>query len=194
MAQSINLIPQQEMQKQIETKALNVSTIVSLVVLGIVVIASIYFLVVNGGKRNQIKTLDNNIAGLRSNVSSLSSIEIVARNLDKKYKVLNSIFKDRTYYSLLMQEINSRKPDTIKLIDLISREGGKMNISGRADNYIAVADFTNKLLDGNFGGGNPQLKDLFTEVTLNSVNLENQGGGVDFSIVIQFKQERLQKK
>ena len=42
MSQSINLIPKQELEKQAEVKALNLSTIVSFVVLGLVSIISIY--------------------------------------------------------------------------------------------------------------------------------------------------------
>lgn len=193
MAQSINLIPQQELEKQTETKLLNVSTIVSFVALGIVVILSIYYLITVGGMKRQITTLDASITSLRGNIRSLSPIEIVARNVDKKYKVLNSIFKNRTYYSKLMEEINARKPNGVTLVDLNLREKDKLNISGKADTYILVADFTNTLLDKSFTGGNTQLKDLFGEVTLNAVNLENRGGGVNFSLTIVFNPQKLQE-
>jgi len=193
MAQSINLIPKQEVEKQAETKALNLSTIISFVLLGFVSIVSIYFLITTLNIKNQIKNLDTQIASLRTNIRSLSGIEIIARNLDKKHKVLSAIFKDRVYNSRLLQEISDRKPSGVTIVDLNLREANKLNISGKADTYILVAEFTNALLDKSFSNGDPKLKDLFNEVTLNSVNLENRGGGVNFSITVDFNSGKLKE-
>jgi len=193
MSQSINLIPKQEIEKQTEVKVLNLSTIISFVLLGIVSIVSIYLLVSTTGIKRQVRTLDASITSLRSNIKSLSSIEIIARNLDKKHKVLASIFKDRSYYSKLMDELNARKPGGVNIIDLNLRENNKLNITGKADTYILVAEFTNTLLDKSFANGSPLLKDLFGEVTLNSVNLENKGGGVNFSITLEFSAQKLKE-
>lgn len=193
MSQSINLIPKQELEKQAEVKALNLSTIVSFVVLGLVSIISIYLLITTTSLKNQVKTLDSSITNLRSNIKSLSSIEIIARNLDKKHKVLSSIFKDRLYYSKLLEELNARRPNGVNIVDLNLRENNRLTISGKADTYILVAEFTNALVDKSFTNGNPLLKDLFGEVVLNSVNLENKGGGVNFSINVDFKSQKLKE-
>lgn len=193
MSQSINLIPRQELEKQAEVKVLNLSTIVSFVLLGIVSIVSIYLLINTTSLKRQISTLDSSISSLRSNIKSLSSIEIIARNLDKKNKVLSAIFKDRFYYSKLMEELNARKPQGVNIVDLNLRENNTLNISGKADNYILVAEFTNTLLDKSFSNGNATLKDVFGEVTLNSVNLENKGGGVNFSITVEFTPQKLKE-
>lgn len=193
MSQSINLIPKQELEKQAEVKALNLSTIVSFVVLGLVSIISIYLLITTTSLKNQIKTLDSSITNLRSNIKSLSSIEIIARNLDKKHKVLSSIFKDRLYYSKLLEELNARRPAGVTIVDLNLRENNRLTISGKAETYILVAEFTNALVDKSFTNGNPLLKDLFGEVVLNSVNLENKGGGVNFSINVDFKSQKLKE-
>jgi Tfp pilus assembly protein PilN len=193
MSQSINLIPRQELEKQAEVKVLNLSTIVSFVLLGIVSIVSIYLLINTTSLKRQISTLDSSISSLRSNIKSLSSIEIMARNLDKKNKVLSAICKDRFYYSKLMEELNARKPQGVNIVDLNLRENNTLNISGKADNYILVAEFTNTLLDKSFSNGNATLKDVFGEVTLNSVNLENKGGGVNFSITVEFTPQKLKE-
>ena len=193
MSQSINLIPRQEVEKQTETKVLNLSTILSFVLLGIVSIVSVYFLITSMNIKKQIKSLDSSIGGLRSSIKSLSSIEITARNLDKKHKVLEEIFRDRPYYSNLLQELNKRKPSGVTFIDLNLRENTQLTISGKADTYILVAEFTNTLLNKEFNNGDPLLKDLFTTVTLNSVNLENRGGGVNFSITVEFNPQKLKE-
>ena len=80
-----------------------------------------------------------------------------------------------------------------KTEDLNLRENNTLNISGKADNYILVAEFTNTLLDKSFSNGNATLKDVFGEVTLNSVNLENKGGGVNFSITVEFTPQKLKE-
>jgi Tfp pilus assembly protein PilN len=193
MAQSINLIPQQEMQEQQKAKAVGVSTVVSVVVLVVAVGVSTYFLIKTNNTKKRIKELDANIERLRSTVRGLSDIEIVARNLDKKYQALDEMLKTRPYYSMLLQEMNTRRPDDIVVEDLTLREAERLNISGKGTTYISVADFTNRLMNASFEGGDPGLKKVFTKVTLNSVSLENKSGNVNFSIVAEFDPKLLSK-
>lgn len=191
MTQSINLVPQKEVQQQTEKRLISLSTILVGILLVIVGGIAIYFVVITQNIKKDIAVVDTSITGLRSSITQLSAIEISARNLDKKYKVLSSIFNDRVYFSLLMQEINARRPDTVVMTDFNVREATKIQISGKADTYISVADFTNRLLDKEFEDGKDSLKELFSSVTLNSVNLESKSGGVNFSITVEFNPEVL---
>jgi len=193
MAQSINLIPRQEIAIQKETKLLGVSTIVSFVVLGLTSIIAIYFVIVSTSLKRNVKVLDANIESLRNDIRSMSNIEIVARNMDKKYAVLKTIFDNRYYYSKLLTELYARKPEGVYLADFNLKPGIGVDVSGRADTYLSVADFTNALVDKSFAGGDPLLKDLFTEVSLNSVNLESSDGGATFSISVKFNPDKLKE-
>lgn len=191
MAQSINLIPRQEVAIQTETKLISLSTIISYVVLGVVSLVSIIFLVISINTKNQLASLDANIESIRASIKAQSPIEIVARNLDKKYEVLMGIFNERNYYSKLLSELYVRKPEGVEILDFSIHEDNTIDISGKADVYLQVADFTNRLVNENFTDGNPALRKLFTEVTLNSVNLESSGAG--FSIKIKFDPSRLKE-
>ena len=181
------------MQEQQKAKAVGVSTVVSVVVLVVAVGVSTYFLIKTNNTKKRIKELDANIERLRSTVRGLSDIEIVARNLDKKYQALDEMLKTRPYYSMLLQEMNTRRPDDIVVEDLTLREAERLNISGKGTTYISVADFTNRLMNASFEGGDPGLKKVFTKVTLNSVSLENKSGNVNFSIVAEFDPKLLSK-
>jgi Tfp pilus assembly protein PilN len=56
-----------------------------------------------------------------------------------------------------------------------------ISLSGRADAYNDVQDFTNKLLE----------QDMFTEVSLKSVGLEDRDNTVNYFIVVTYKAEAL---
>jgi hypothetical protein len=48
------------------------------------------------------------------------------------------------------------------------------------------------LLNKEFQDGNPSLKDVFTSVSLNSVNLDKSTNDVKFLIVITYQERKLQ--
>lgn len=191
MAQSINLIPKQEVALQTEKKLISLSTVVSYIILGVVALVSIIFLIISINTKNQLRALDTDIENVRASIKSLSSIEIVARNLDKKHEVLEGILLSRPYYSKLLAELYTRKPEGVDIYDFAIRPDDTLDISGKADIYLLVADFTNKLVDENFSEGSPELKKLFTEVTLNSVNLESEGAG--YTLKIKFDANKLKE-
>ena len=193
MAQSINLIPQEEVQEQIKVRLVKFSTIISILIFLVVGGIAGYYFYLTHNLKTQITALDTEIDGYRKDITALSDIEVIARNLDKKYSALKALFAKRIYYSMLVQELYSRKPASVKFDTLTTREDTKLNISGDADSYIAVSDFTNNLLNEDFVGGDEALKKLFTSVTLNSVSLDSKDNRVSFSVVLQFNKELLKR-
>lgn len=193
MAQSINLIPQEEVQEQIKVRLVKFSTIISLFLFLIVAGVSAYFFYATQNLKKQIVALDQEIDKYRNEITTLSDVEVIARNLDKKYNALKAIFNKRIYYSMLVQELYVRKPTTIKFDSFSSRDDTKLSISGDADDYISVADFTNNLLNQSFSSGNEKLKNLFTSVTLNSVSLNSKDSKVSFAITVEFNKELLKR-
>lgn len=192
MVGDINLIPQSEVVEQIKTKAVKTSTLMSLIFLGVVVLICTYLFIVTIGIKKQIAAADSAIASLRGRINELSLVEISARNLDKKYKVLNTLFAQRPKYSALLEELNIRKSQEIT-IDSLDLKIGSMNISGSAGNYIAIAGFVNNLLSKTFEGGNAKLKEVFTSVSLNSVSLEKSTNKVSFFIVVNYDESLLKQ-
>lgn len=192
MIGDINLIPQTEVVEQQKTKAVKTSTIVSLAFLGVVFLIGAYLFITTLGIKNQISAADSAIASLRGRINELSLVEISARNLSKKYKVLNTLFSQRPKFSSLLEELSIRKPKEIS-IDSLDIKTGSINVSGSARNYIAIAGFVNNLLSKTFEGGNAKLKEVFTTVSLNSVTLEKSTNQVKFFIVINYDDSLLKQ-
>ncbi len=192
MISSINLIPQEEVTVQQKTEAVKTSTYITLGILVLAVLASVYFYLALSNIKKQIVQIDSDINSLRGQITKLSQVEVSARNLDKKFNVLQGMFKDRSRYSLLLEEFKSRNPEEL-IVDSMDVKTGQATLSGSADNYIAIASFINNLMNKNFEGGNPLLKDIFTSVTLNSVSLEKSTNKVKFFIVVNFNESELKK-
>lgn len=186
----INLIPETEAYEQQRSKLVKVSTIIAIVFLVVISIVSGVLFYTTNNLNNQIKSLDVDIQNLRSEIKLMSDIEISARNLYKKYTVLQSLLNERIRYSSLVIEVRRRQPEALLVQDM-DVKNGKMNISGVTNDYVSISNFVNNLLDKNFSEGNPDLKEVFTAVALNSVSLEGSTNKVKFFIVVDFDSGKL---
>jgi len=193
MIGDINLIPQTEVVEQKKTEAVKTSTVVSIVVLVLSITIGAYFLIMTSGINNQISGVNKDITALRGQITALSQVEISARNLDRKYGVLKTLFSGRSQYSLLLQEIKSRQPSDQLSIESLDVKLGQASIAGNAENYVAIASFINNIVNKNFEGGNPKLKELFTTVTLNSVSLDKATNQVKYFILVSFDESKLKQ-
>jgi Tfp pilus assembly protein PilN len=192
--QSINLIPQQEVVEQSKDRAVKVSTWFSIFILLLVGGIAGYYVYRTQEIKQQLSVVNTEIDGLRQQISTLADVEVSARNLDKKYSTLKEIFASRILYSMLSKEIQARTPQGVVIESITLQKGTQINISGSADNYISIANFTNNLVDSEFSGGEPTLKTLFSTVTLNSVSLEKSRNVVTFSINVSINSNLLQKR
>ncbi len=192
--QSINLIPQQEVTEQTKEKAVKVSTWFSIFMLIVVGGVAGYFVYKTMDLKKQTTTVESEISALRQQITSQSEVEISARNLDKKYSTLKDLFANRILYSLLSKELQARTPEGVTIESITLQKGTKINVSGSANNYIAIANFTNNLVSSEFKDGDPTLKTLFKTVTLNSVSLEKTRNAVTYSINVEINNNLLQKR
>ena len=190
MPADINLIPQAEIKEQQKSKAVKGSTVFSIVLLFIVLLVGGYYYYITNDVKSQISSLESEIQVLRADITDFSDVEISARNLDKKYNVLKSLFSERLRYSLLLKELRNRKPTDLE-IQSLDIKPASMNISGIADNYISIANFVNSLVTKDFEGGVEGLKGVFTSVSLNSVSLEGSTNKVKFFIVVEYDVSKL---
>ncbi len=200
MSQSINLIPQEEQKEQQKTQIVRLSTVLSIVLLVLVgAVAGYYFYVSNSmASRSAAETATTE--ALRGEIKKLASIEIVARNLDKKYTTLRDIFKMREKYSLVLKDLQVRTPETILVTDLSLAKDQTLAVSGDGDDYLAVSDFATYLTGANVAQSTqaekyPELEKTktFKEVSLNSVSLDAQKKNVKFFLVISYIKEALTK-
>ena len=191
MLNDINLIPQTEVVEQRKTKALKSGTVSSVIFLIIAVGVSVFFFVKMSDLNSKIKQTDTDIEALRDKVKTMASLEVSARNLDKKYSALNTLFSTRSKYSLLLKELEARRPSDVS-INNFDVKPGQISISGVSQSYISVSTYVNNFLDKDFAGGNPDLKDIFIDVSLNSVSLDKGSNTVKFFIVVSYQDGRLQ--
>lgn len=191
--QDINLIPQEELQERKKVKVVNTSTIFTVVILVIVLGITGFLFYKSTNIQSRINSLDSEIESLRNQISAKSQIEISARNLDKKYNSLQELMSTRENYSLLLEEMRVRQPDNLSIDSMDIREA-KLNLSGKAENYVSIANFANNLLAEEFSGGNQDLSGLFTSVSLNSITLEKSDNRVKYLIVVEIDPQILKDK
>lgn len=190
MSQSVNLIPDQEVQEQTQKKVVKMSSLFSILVLVITSGISAYFIYSTTNLTKQVKDQDAKIASARSTIQSKAEIEITARNLAKKYKVLKDMLTSRTYYSLLLEEMKVRKPNEIYISNFSVLKDNKLAITGQAQTYINITTYANNLLSKDYSGGNPKLSGLIKNIILTQVDL-SQFGTVDFSMTIDYDPTKL---
>ena len=193
MPESINLVPTHEKSQQQKEKLVKAGTIVSIILLVLTIgIAGYYFYSISRIKETS-KTLDSDIEALRSDIKKLSDIEISGRNLYTKFLTLKLVFENRTSYSLLLDELQKRVPADVSIDSLTSAQPGELSISGNASNYLSIAKFINTLTDAKFSSAGKDLEKLFTDVKLNSVNLDLQTNSAKFFIVVSYNGKILRK-
>ncbi|MBW6441756.1 PilN domain-containing protein [Patescibacteria group bacterium] len=191
MLNDINLIPQTEVVEQKKTQVLKSSSIFSVILLIVSIGVSAYYFINLTDVNSKIKQTDADIEMSRGQIRSMSEIEVSARNLDKKISALKTLFNGRSKYSLLLKEMEARKPAdvTIQNSDI---KVGQISISGTSGSYISVQSYVNNFLNKDFEGGNPELKDMFVDVSLNSVSLDKGSNSVKFLIVVSYQDGKLQ--
>jgi Tfp pilus assembly protein PilN len=191
MLSDVNLIPQTEVIEQKKSAVVKSSSIFSVVLFVIALGISGYYFTNLAKVNSDIKKTDDEIESHRAKIKSMSDIEISARNLDRKYSALKTLFGGRSKYSLLLKEIEARKPANIN-INNIDVKVGQISISGSSDNYISVKTFVDNFLNKEYQDGNPDLRDMFISVSLNSVSLDKGSNNVKFFLVVSYQDGKLQ--
>ncbi len=186
MAQSINLIPQQEQQEQVKVKLVKSSTIVAIFVLVAVAGVSLFYFYKNKTLNDTLAASETQVASYRTDITKLVSTEIVARNLYTKSTTLKNIFDTRPAYSILLKEFIKRVPASIVIDNFVLNANGTFSISGSADDYNSIAAFINGLTDKTFSGAAAGYEGLFTTVSLNSVNLESKSNRANYFINVTY--------
>ena len=192
MAQSINLIPQEEKKEQAKVKIVKASTVFSIIILVVVGFISAYLFYRTSVLEKEIAAYDANIESTRADIRSMADIEIVARNLDKKYSAITQLFGGRVDYSMLAEELRRRTPDSVSIQDFTLSKN-TVSISGVGSSYISISKLLSNLTEPYPEITVSGLEGLFTNVSLNSVGLDSREGNVKFSITITYNSELLKR-
>lgn len=188
--ENINLIPQEEVQLQQKGKAVKGTSVLFILLTVVAIGLSGYLYYKTSDLKQKTNDVNSQIDAQRAKIKSMSSTEILLRNLDKKYNSISGMIDGRNHYSRLLSELKVRQPQGIS-IESVEVKDGVVNYTGDAENYLLIAQFVNSLLNKDFPGGDPELKDLFSEVKLNSVSLDQNKTEVRFFIVIVYDSSKL---
>ena len=120
-------------------------------------------------------------------------LNIAVRNLERNILLTKTLFSGWSKYSFL-KELEARKPSDVSVQNADVRSG-QISLSGTSGSYISLKTYMDNLLNKEFAEGDPKLKDLFTTLSLNSVNsvnLDKSNNSVKFFIVLTYQDGRLQ--
>ena len=187
MLKNIDLIPEEERQEQVRKSAVKVGTILAVFILLVVLGFAAYLIYSSTQFKSETASLETDIVKSRTAIKELSAIEISARNLDARYQALKLLFENRRYYSILLTELEKSLPASSVVIESLTLNvDNTVNVSGAGADYLAIAKFAKNLSDSSFSGAQEKLGALFTNVTLNSVNLDQQTSQAKFFIIVEF--------
>ncbi len=189
MAEFINLIPDQEVVVQKREKAVKTTSILAIIILLIALGITGYLFYTHDQFSKELQVAEAKIDASRQQIASLTSTEITARNLYKKFTSLQDIYSKRTRYSIVLDEFNKRTSAGIQIEDFAIDSTGKISITGSGDNYLLVAKFMKDLTDTDFPTATQGYSALFKTVTLNTVNLSNAENRASFSLLVDYDVE-----
>lgn len=132
----------------------------------------------------------------KKKISDKSALEILVRNLDTKQKSLTDILSKRVYYSKLLEELSSRVPGAVSINSLDSSSPTQLNISGSANDYVALAKFLNSLANPTLStsSANSKENNMFKSVAINSVTLDPITANAKFSLSLGVDTKKLTKE
>ncbi|HXK52916.1 MAG TPA: PilN domain-containing protein, partial [bacterium] len=162
------------------------SSVFSVVLLVLVAIYAVYMVYTVNQIKSATRQHEQNIANHRKDINSLKEIEILARSLDGRYKLLSEVLDKRQNYSILLEEITKRMPVTTRIDSWNISAPGTVMISGVADDYLAIAKLLDNMSQKDFVDAGEGMESLLTDITLNSVQLDNQDTDVSFALTVKY--------
>lgn len=191
----IDLIPQEERTKRLKEKTKKAGLIFSVVflILSLISAGVIYLYVksIDDKVTSKKKTVDSKI----EKITEKASIEVSARNLDAKYKILSNELTSRLYYSLLLEELTTRVPKTVSINSIDTSTPELLSLTGVATDYISLAKFLNALGDPKVSTSstNTAENNMFKEVSINTVSLDPLSSLARFNLTISVNPELLKR-
>ncbi len=191
----IDLIPAEERLQRSKEKAKKAALILTLVLFGLTLIASAGLIYYISGLDKKISEDTAAIEDVKAKIQGKAAIEVSARNLDAKYKILSGIISGRTYYSVLLDELTYRSPVNVKINSVESSTPDVATLSGTSTDYVSLAKFLNSLNDQKLASQSAVAtdKNLFKEVSITTVSLDPIDSTVKFNLGLKLDEGLLKR-
>ncbi|OGC50117.1 hypothetical protein A2716_01475 [candidate division WWE3 bacterium RIFCSPHIGHO2_01_FULL_40_23] len=192
----IDLIPQEERIKRGKQKAQKAGLIIAFILFFLSGALSVGLYFYTREVDEKISLAKSSVEAKKAKIQDKAAVEISIRNLDAKYKVLSNILHTRLYYSLLLEELSQRIPQSVNVNTLDSSTADTVSLTGTSSDYISLAKFLNSLSDPNLASpsATPKDKNMFTNIAINSVTLDPLTAEARFNLTINLDTELLKKE
>jgi|SRR3990167_7685370 len=194
--QNLDLIPQEEKSLRTKERAGRASFKITTVLFILTLIFSLGVYLYVASLDSSISQTQASVDDKKRKINDKAELEILARNLDSKYKILSELFGTRFYYSVLLDELSDRLPTTVSINSVDTSTPDTVSLTGEATDYISLAKFLNSLADPSLSStsANTKEENLFTEVLINSVNLDPINSKARFNFTLSVDTELLKKE
>ena len=194
--QNLDLIPQEEKSLRTKERAGRASFKITTILFVLTLIFSLGVYLYVASLDSSISQTQASVDDKKRKINDKAELEILARNLDSKYKILSELFGTRFYYSVLLDELSDRLPTTVSINSVDTSTPDTVSLTGEATDYISLAKFLNSLADPSLSStsANTKEENLFTEVLINSVNLDPINSKARFNFTLSVGTELLKKE
>jgi len=194
--QNLDLIPQEEKSLRTKERAGRASFKITTILFVLTLIFSLGVYLYVASLDSSISQTQASVDDKKRKINDKAELEILARNLDSKYKILSELFGTRFYYSVLLDELSDRLPTTVSINSVDTSTPDTVSLTGEATDYISLAKFLNSLADPSLSStsANTKEENLFTEVLINSVNLDPINSKARFNFTLSVDTELLKKE
>lgn len=126
--------------------------------------------------RSKASNLKQSIVAEEAILTSLSEMEITARDLEKRVQALQNILDDKIRFSGLLTSLARAVPADVFIVEMTIPSEERLSVSGSSRSYSSLANFLLNLKDSR----SPQV--AFEAVELRSVSLDQQTGEARFDL------------
>ena len=187
MPEDISLLPKEvekKKEQEIRDRRLRRGGLVFLAATSFICIGVFAYLLV---LKSQLSNLEQDIAGEVSKVTSLSEIELEAKDLEMRVDALAKILNEKIYFSNLLDTLAKAVPADVAIAEVTAPSETAVSVSGTSRSYVSLAKFLLNLKDTS-----PPLAD-FKVVELRSVSLDAQTGEAKFDLNLSVVKEGLRE-
>lgn len=181
----INLVPSTAVKEHKAKEFRHTTNLVAFAFIGVLILASVGVTVLSIVTNRQRTAVDEAIKAEQRKITSFGNVESDAARLQRKINSLSSIIGDRSQYSQLLEILSESTPEGVTVVDLVASTSKKVDVSGEAQSYVALARFLLGVLDPEVGG------QLFNEADLTSVSLDDKTRKARFVVTLYLREGAL---
>lgn len=175
MPEDISLLPKEVEKKREQEARSQLLRKASLVFLVASLALGASSLIYSSVLRSQLSKLEQNILNEKSKISSLSEVELKARDLEVRVGALKDIFASRACFSTLLSALSEAVPVDVSLTEITVPSEETVSVSGTSRSYVSLAKLLLNL---------KEVK-IFERVELRSVSLDQQTGEAKFDLSLK---------